>query len=137
MGDKGDKAFGKADTHKIRIQWDSRPSGRGLSERRTHHPRKGTMAVKTSESGHRPRRGTMGVKTLGRQTHDPRRVQLESRPSSIGRHTIQDGTMGVKTVGKADTPSKKGYKGSQDPCDTPSKKGHKGSQDPREGGHTI
>ena len=117
---KGDKTLGKADTpsKKGRNASQNPQEGRTITEgvsgsqdpgRQTHHPKRGTMGVTTC---HDPREG-------GRTIQEG--VQWETL-RRWGRQTHHAGTMGVKTLTKADTPSKKGCKW---------------SQNSREGGRTI
>ena len=104
---------------------------------------------------------TCNSRPSGRQTQPSNNGDYGSQDPQAGGHTIQEavqresrrGTMGVKTLEKADTPSKKGYKGSQEGVQWESrpsrrrthhprrgtkgvKKVYKGIQDPQEGGHT-
>ena len=132
QGYNGFKTIGKADTQSQNrykgsqegVQRESRPSGR-----RTHHPRRGTKLVKkryTASQGrtHNPRTGTKGVKKGYNGSQDHRQ----------SGHTIQEQVQHKsRRLGKADTLPKNRYKGSQEGVQrkgaTPSKKGYKRSQD--------
>ena len=96
--EKGDRPCKKGTKGVKRVQWESTPS-----RSRTHHQRRGTKGVKKLQRESRPsrrrtRRSSEGVK----QGHNESNLRK-------GGHK-----KGYKTLGKADTPSKKGHKGSQE-----------------------
>ena len=98
-------------------------SSQDLQER-GHRPRSGTREPRPSQKTHTAsKKGCNGSQDLQERGHTVQEVvQRESRPSQKRTHHPRRGRMGAKTFKNEDTPSKKWYKG---------------SQDPREGGHTI